>query len=64
VDVTIAYPHPHSLAADHSVELVHGGAPYDVVPMHKICNENKEIKRKRELRMLNHINNANASREW
>lgn len=61
IDVTIAYPHPMSFAADHDVELSDGGLPYSIRPSHKACNEAKELARRRAL--ANHPVER-ASRAW
>ena len=64
IDVSIPYPHPQSLAADHGTELVCGGAPYDVQPMHKACNEAKEQARVKAQRAARSHALLNTSRAW
>lgn len=60
IDVAIPYPHPHSFAADHAHELSVGGLPYAVQPMHKTCNEAKELARRAAMRGVE----LNVSRTW
>lgn len=64
IDVAIPYPHPHSFAADHARELCEGGAPYEVAPMHKVCNEAKELARRKAEYAARYAHTHNASREW
>lgn len=64
VDVAIPYPHPHSFTADHVVELCDGGAPYEVQPMHKLCNEAKELARVQAERALRAQTQLSTSRAW
>jgi hypothetical protein len=64
IDVAIPYPHPYSFAADHNVELCEGGAPYEVEPIHKVCNEAKELARRKAAYAAQYQHTHNASREW